>query len=361
MSDDRSWTRHLRGALANMVAYDVPPADGSFARMHANECPVPWPPEVLAELGKVVAEVELNRYPDTSGRQLRAVLGQQLGVDPDRVVLGNGSDEIIAILLTALTESTTPSGVLVIPSPTFVMYGHMAQVLSMEVREVPLTADLDLDLAAYEAALEGATVTFLARPNNPTSSLWDADTIWGLIHRHPGVVFVIDEAYAAYAPRASMYRPDGPSNYVHMATLSKVGLAALRLGYCVADPELAVALNKVRHPYNVSATTLALAEAALTRFPEVQADMVRASIAGRERLRTILGSLPGAHLFPAHGNLVLVRLDPPKRATEVATALRERGVLVKDVSRQPALKGCLRVSVGTPDELDRLERALAEI
>jgi histidinol-phosphate aminotransferase len=356
MSERPAWIRHLRPSLAEVSVYDVPPADAE-ARLHANECPEPWPAEVMDALAEVVRGIELSRYPDTSGRGLRAILGARHGCDPDRIVLGNGSDEVIALLLTAL--SGEEGGKVVVPTPTFVMYGHTARVLGLRVVEVPLDLRFRLRPGAMHAALEGAALCFLARPNNPTGSLWDADVVRDLVAAHPEVVFVIDEAYGAYAPGSTLWSPDGPHNQVHMTTLSKVGLAALRVGYCIAHPELALALNKVRHPYNVSRTSLALAEAVLTRFADVQADMIERTIENRGRLARMLEELPGAEVFPSAGNLVLVRLvgaEEPRRFVEF---LADRGVLVKDLSRVPALEGCVRVSVGTTAELDRLDDALA--
>lgn len=356
---DLPWARHLRGTLVGLSPYDVPPADRAHARMHANECPEPWPAEVMAELGRVVQEIELGRYPDTSGRGLRAVLGRRHGCDPDRVVLGNGSDEIIGLLLMALSSPGPNPGVVVMPSPTFFMYGHTARVLGMEVREALLDEDLELPGAPLDDALAGASVCFLARPNNPTGSLWSAERVRQLVADHPDVVFVIDEAYGAYAPPgSSLWDPAAPSNQVHMSTLSKVGLAALRLGYCIAHPTLAQAMNKVRHPYNVSATSLALAEAVLERFGDVQEAMVARARASRTRLRALLDEIPGASVLPSAGNLVLVRLRGEDEAPRLAAHLATRGVLVKDVSRLPRLQRCLRVSVGTTDELDRLAEAL---
>jgi histidinol-phosphate/aromatic aminotransferase/cobyric acid decarboxylase-like protein len=145
-----------------------------------------------------------------------------------------------------------------------------------------------------------------------------------------------------------------------MGTLSKVGLAALRVGYCIAHPVLAEALNKVRHPYNVSLTSLTIAEAVLTRFADVQQAMIERTIDNRERLAVMLRELPGAEVFPSSGNLALVRLPGPDEPRRLVAFLAARGVLVKDVSRVPALEGCLRVSIGTRTELDRLEAALAD-
>ena len=348
-----AWRRHLLPQLASLTAYDVAPADASFARMHANECPEPWPATVMDAVAEAVREVELGRYPDTSGRRLRALLGQQHGCAPERIVLGNGSDEIISTLITTLNGG---GGHLVIPTPTFVMYHHSATVAGMHTVEVPLRDDFTLDDAAMRAALPGAALCFLARPNNPTGNLWDADLLQALFAEFQDTIFVVDEAYTAYAPGASMWRPDLPDNVVFMSTLSKVGTAALRLGYCIAAPALASELDKVRHPYNISATSLAIAEVLLSRFSGERDAMLARARQARTRLAALLGRV--ARVFPSASNLVLARLDPPEQATALVAHLRERGVLIKDVSRTPGLQGCVRASVGTTEELDRLEAGL---
>ena len=362
-----SWTSHLRPALAGLAVYETGsdlPQTPPRARLHANECPEPWPAEVMAELGRRLQGVELGRYPDSSGRSLRALLAERHGCDPDAVVLGNGSDEVISLLLTALAGRTSEPSFMVIPAPTFVMYGHSARCLGVGVLEVPLTEDLQLDETLMNEALgvaNGAAICFLARPNNPTSSLWDAAVIERLIAAYPGTMFVLDEAYIRYSPEATLWRPDLPANVTYMGTLSKIGLAALRVGYCIAPPPLARAVNVVRHPYNMSATSLLLAETVLRDFKDVQDAMIARSLENRTRLVGLLARLPGAHVFPAHANIVLVRLSPAEEAKRIAAALAERGVLVKDASGLPRLTGCLRVSVGTREELDILEAELAAI
>lgn len=358
-----TWTSHLRPALAGLSIYDAP-ASSARARLHANECAEPWPAEVMAELGRRLQTLELGRYPDGSGRPLRELLAEQHGCHPDAVVLGNGSDEIISLLLTALAGRASEPSFMVIPSPTFVMYGHSARCLGVGVLEAPLTEDLQLDEPLMNEALgvaNGAAICFLARPNNPTSSLWDAAVIERLIAGHPGTMFVLDEAYIRYSPGATLWRSDLPGNVTYMSTLSKTGLAALRVGYAIAPPPLARAVNTVRHPYNVSSPSLLLAETVLREFAEVQSAMIARTITNRDRLVQLLATIPGAHVFPAHANIALVRLDPPEHAPRLAAALAARGILVKDASGMPRLAGCLRVSVGTSSELDVLEAALAEL
>ncbi len=360
------WTRHLRPALAGLAVYETPTDThvAVKARLHANECSEPWSDEVMAELGKRLQAIELGRYPDSSGRDLRELLAARHGCNPDQIVLGNGSDEVISLILTALAGRPSEPSFMVIPAPTFVMYAMSARCLGVGVLEVPLTEDLQLDEELMNEALgvaTGAAVCFLARPNNPTSSLWDPDCIHRLIAAHPGTMFVIDEAYIRYAPGASLWRADMPANVTYMSTLSKIGLAAVRIGYCIAPPLLARAVNVVRHPYNISATSLMIAETILRDFAPAQDAMISQSLTNRDRLAQILGKIPGARLFPAHANIVLVCLDPPDEATRIANVLAERGVLVKDASGLPRLNGCLRVSVGTTAELDALEAALAEV
>ena len=362
------WTRHLRPALAGLAVYEsaleAPQGGPIKARLHANECPEPWPAEVMHELGERLFTVELGRYPDSSGRHLRELLASKHGCALDQVILGNGSDEIISLILTALAGRPSEPSFIVIPAPTFIMYAHSARCLGIGVLEVPLTEDLQLDETLMDEALgvaTGAALCFFARPNNPTSSLWDPEVIARLIAAHPGTMFVIDEAYIRYAPGASLWRSDLPANVTYMSTLSKVGLAALRVGYCIAPPALARAINVVRHPYNVSTTSLLIADAILRDFGPAQDVLIAQSLANRDRLLQILGRLPRARVFPAHANIVLVRLDPPEDAPRVAAALAQRGVLVKDASGLPRLNGCLRVSVGTRAELDALEAALAAI
>jgi histidinol-phosphate aminotransferase len=374
MTDDpRAWRKHLRRTLADLDAYEVEPVPGAI-RLNANESPLPWPPFVLDDIARATREVELERYPDTSGRALRRALGERFDVAPERVVLGCGSDEIISFLLVALCDPAR-RGVLVVPSPTFVMYEHTARVHDYEIRRVALDDELQLDEAALDAALGGATIAFFARPNNPTSGLWDDAVLERLWLRHPDVIFVIDEAYIAYAPGASLVRPDAPSHVVFMGTASKIGLAALRVGWCIADAELARALNKVRHPYNVSQTSLAIAQLVLERHAETMHVQIESCLDLRARLVAMLevtlarlreGGPAGldtrsTRVFPAHGNLVLVRVGDATEAARWASSLRERGILVKDLSNQPQLAGCLRVSLGTPAELSALERALAQL
>ncbi len=361
--DLRAWRGSLRPQLAALSVYDPPdlaPADPSIrARLHANESPFDWPDALRERFAEIARNLEYQRYPSATGRAVRELFAAEFQVEADRVVVGNGSDEVISLLLTALSGSAAPR--LVIPTPTFVMYAHSAQVLGYAVTPVALDDDFQLRPDAMDEALGSATICFLARPNNPTSSLWDADVIEWLTRRHPDTIIVVDEAYGAYAPGTTMYRRDLPSNRVHMSTLSKVGLASLRLGYAVADSELALALHKVRHPYNISSYSLAVAQEILLHHRASLTDLATRGIRARERLEKLLMGIPGARVFPAHGNMVLARLAPDEEAVRLVTRLQSQGILIKNLHGTPQLEGCIRVSIGTDAELDALDAALEQL
>ncbi len=351
-----AWVSHLRASLAELSVYDTPPSEGMIA-LHANECTVAWPAHVLDDLANTLRTIDLCRYPDPLGRPLRHTLAALHNVSADRIVIGNGSDEIIALLLTALSGGPRPT--VVVPGPTFVMYRHTARVLGMAVREVALTSTFQLDEAGLRAALPGATVAFFARPNNPTGALWDAHTLVSLVRAHPSTVFVVDEAYIAYAPGESLLGQLQGDNVVFMRTLSKTGLAALRLGYCIAPPGLCAQLDRVRHPYNVSQTSLALAKAVLERHHDVLLAMVRTVIDNRAALQALLRRMRGAIVHDSGANFVLTRLPPGLAPAELCRHLHTRSILIKDVSAHPLLQGCVRVGVGTQPQLQALEAALS--
>lgn len=352
------WQRWLAPGVVGRRPYSTSGASvPTVARLHANECPFPWPTEVMDAVAEAVRAVPLHRYPSISGEALRRVIAERAGVSADRVVLGNGSDEIITLLTMALSGEGAR---VVVPDPSFVMYGARAETLGVAVERVPLDSEFELDVPAMDRALTaGAALCFLPRPNNPTGTVWPRDVVLGLIERHPETVFVVDEAYTAYAGGDSMVDAvtDKP-NAVWMATLSKVGGAALRLGWAVAPRGLADALNVVRNPYNVSGTTLAAAEVLMTRFAGAQGELVRAVVEGRERLAGILAAA-GLHCYPSGANLVLARVGSPSEAATLAQGLRARGVLVKSFAAPSRLAGCVRVTVGRPEELDALAAALA--
>lgn len=357
-------TKHDLGPLAARVpeilrgsaAYHVPAPPRIIAKLDANELPYPLPAELRAGLGQALAEVALERYPDPAARRLRSVVARQLGVQPEQLVFGNGSDELIAMLCAAFAapRGTRPAAVLY-PVPTFVYYKIATVVRGVEAIEVPLTERFELDEAAMVRAIEEhrPSVVYLALPNNPTGTLWRMGFATELAARFRDVVVVSDEAYVAYSGATALPALADHPNLVVMRTLSKLGMAGLRVGFTISSPAIAALLEKLRPPYNLSALDQRAAEFLVEHASDWCAARAADVVAERARLEAAL-SARGLEVFPSEANLLLVR-------TEGATALWQRlagaGITVRlfDAGR---LAGCLRITVGTPAETDALLAAL---
>jgi histidinol-phosphate aminotransferase len=353
--------------LRGMTAYHVPRPDGVIAKLDANENPHSLPPDLARALGEELGRVALERYPLADGGELRALLGREVGVPASQVVLGNGSDESIALLAAAFSAprtGATRAGILY-PTPTFVVYRIAAIAHDLEPVEVPLRDDFTLDIAAVDEAIatRRPNVCFFALPNNPTGTLWPPEAIAALAARHPDVIVVSDEAYIAYGGRTLAPRLPELPNLVVMRTLSKIGMAALRIGWMAASPQIATEVEKVRPPYNVGALNMRAAEWLLTHARDWLDARAKDVVLERARLVAALKELPGLRVFDTEANLVMVRVGDAAsgRATTVWQALAARGVLVRNFDRPGPLAGCLRITVGTPAEDDALIAALRAI
>jgi len=283
------------------------------------------------------------------------------------LMLGNGSDELISLLAMAcdVPPEQSPDGrtaTVLAPVPGFVMYEMSARLQGLRFVGVPLTADFELDAEAMLAAVRAhrPALTYLAYPNNPTANLWDDGAIERIVEavREHGGLVVIDEAYQPFASRNYLERLGRHDHVLLMRTLSKFGLAGVRLGYLIGPEALVAEIDKVRPPYNVSVLNCEAALFALEHEDEFarQAQVLRAE---RARLVAALRGLPGATPFPSEANMVLVRVPDAAAAFE---GLKARGVLVKNVSGlHPLLAGCLRLTVGLPEENDQMIAALRGI
>ena len=351
----------IRPDVREMSAYPVPDSNG-FLKLDAMENPFPLPDNLKARLGSVLAEVALNRYPVPSYRSLKAKIRQHMGIpDGYDVVLGNGSDELISIIALACARKDKPAKILA-PVPSFVMYALSAQIAGMEFVGVPLKADLTLDLDAMLAAIkkERPAVVYLANPHNPTGTLFTDDEIISIIRAMENIGLVIsDEAYQPFADASCMNRlPEFP-NLLVMRTVSKLGLAGIRLGYMSARPELLAEFDKVRPPYNVNVLTEATAEFAMDHIDvfNKQAEVIRSE---REKLAAALKRLPGIEVFPSRANFLTIRL---KNADQVFEKLVSHKVLIKNIGKMHALlANCLRITVSSPEEnkvfLDRFSACI---
>jgi histidinol-phosphate aminotransferase len=342
----------VRPEILALQAYHVADAEG-MVKLDAMENPYPLPPALRRELAEVLSRVELNRYPEPTGRNLRGLIARKMNVPQGmELLLGNGSDDLIQIVSLALAR---PGAVAMYPSPTFVMYSMNAIFTGMKGIAVPLREDYSFDADAFIARMqaEKPALVFIAYPNNPTGALYPEEEIARVIRACPGLV-VLDEAYHVFARKSFMPRLSEFPNLVVVRTVSKLGLAGIRLGYMAGRPEWIREFNKVRQAYNVNVLTQAAALFVLERLQvlEEQAERIRAD---RAALGEAIAALPGARVFPSEANFFLVRI-PDADATYAS--LKRQGVLVRNL--HPGLENCLRINVGTPDENRILLTALRE-
>lgn len=359
MSTIKQQVEHwIRADIRDIAAYHVP-ACGDLIKLDAMENPYSWPEAMLEEWQQQVREIPVNRYPDPAATALSVALRRAMGVpDSMALLLGNGSDEIIQILALALGG---PKRVVLAPEPSFVMYRMIAAFSSLEYVGVPLNADFSLDLAAMEQAIQqhDPAVIYLAYPNNPTGNLFAEEDVEAIIRAANGLV-VVDEAYHAFADRSFMSRLGEFDNLLVMRTVSKLGLAGLRLGLLAGPSEWLNEFDKVRLPYNINVLTQAAATFAL-RHIDVLNGQTRLIREERRRLFSEMERVAGLTLYPSAANFILFRV-PAGRANAIFDGIKERGVLIKNMrASEGPLADCLRVTVGTEAENDAFLAALRAV
>ncbi len=353
-----SATARLRPDVQAMHAYAVQDCTG-MVKLDAMENPYQLPPALQAELGQRLGALAVNRYPGARIDDLRAALARHVALPSGcALLLGNGSDELISLLALACAM---PGASVLAPVPGFVMYAMSAQLQGLAFHGVPLTPDFELDEAAMLAAIEQhrPAITYLAYPNNPSANLWDDAVIERIILAvgEQGGLVVMDEAYQPFASKSYIDRMDRHGHVLLMRTLSKFGLAGVRLGYLTGPQALIEQLDKVRPPYNVSVLNCECALFAL----EHEAVFAAQALAIREQramLFEALADLPGVRAYPSDANMILLRVPDAQRSFN---GLKQRKVLVKNVSSlHPLLANCLRLTVGTADENRLMLAALQE-
>lgn len=348
--------RWIRPEVRALHAYEVQESEG-LIKLDTMENPYYWPESMVEAWLEALRGVRINRYPDPKSRRLTEQLRAQWQVPADMaMVLGNGSDELIQLLALVFRG---PGRVMLAPGPTFVMYRLSALAAGMDYVEVPLDARrFELPRTALLAAVERhqPALVFIAYPNNPTGNLFDHALLEELLRAAPGVV-VLDEAYAPFAEASFMHRLGAHPNLLVMRTLSKLGLAGLRLGALVGPRQWMDEIDKLRLPYNINVLTQTSAEFAL-RHAEVFAAQTARIRADRETLHRRLSALTGVTVWPSRANFLLLRV-PAGSGGEVHARLRARGVLVKNLGgSHPHLADCLRVSVGLEEENEAFVEAL---
>lgn len=341
--------------IRDLSPYNVPSSEGML-KLDAMENPWTWPDSLVARWIDRLSSAEINRYPSADAGSLKLAIRKQMGVkDQYDILLGNGSDELIQLLIMLVAQSGRPIlGV----EPSFVMYKTIAKWLNVKYVAVPLNVDFQLDEVALNNEIESSNpaIIFIAQPNNPTGNLFDIDSIKLVIEKSSGLV-VIDEAYTAFSDSDLSNLLDDYSNVLIMRTLSKVGLAGLRLGLLFGSPDWIAEINKVRLPYNINVLTQLSTEFALENFEvfEAQTDQLRKN---RDLLFQELSVVPGLQVWPSSANFLLVRcLDMD--AVYFHRELKNQGILVKILhGSHPHLDQCLRINVSSQEENNKLLEAL---
>ena len=355
---------HLSTRLQHTIRHDVQSThayaiqdSAGLVKLDAMENPYTLPPALQQALGERLGRAAINRYPAQNIAALKSALGRHVELPSGcALMLGNGSDELIDLLSVACD---LPGATVLAPLPGFVMYEMSARLRGLNFIGVPLTATFELDGLAMLSAIEQhrPAITYIAYPNNPTANLFDdaiIDHIVAAIGAQQGLV-VFDEAYQPFASRSWMQRMAAHPHVLVLRTLSKFGLAGVRLGYLCGHAELVAEIDKVRPPYNVGVLNAEAALFALEHADEYarQAAQLRTE---RTHLQAALAATPGVHAYPSEANMVLVRVPDSKRAFE---GMKSRGVLVKHVAAlHPLLANCLRLTIGTPAENELMISAL---
>ena len=346
----------IRQDVRSMHAYAIQDSTG-MVKLDAMENPHRLPAALQAHLGQRLGALAFNRYPDGRVNDLRDALADYAqmpeGFD---IMLGNGSDELISLLALACD---VPNACIVSPLPGFVMYAMSAQLQGLKFIGVPLTADFELDEAAMLAAIaeHKPAITYLAYPNNPTANLWDDGAIENIINAagKQGGLVVMDEAYQPFASKSYISRIAQHSHVLLMRTLSKFGLAGVRLGYMMGPKALIAEIDKVRPPYNISVLNCECALFALENQDVFKAQALDL-IEQRAMLLESLGKISGLEHWKSDANMILVRVADSAKTFE---GMKAQGVLIKNVSKMhPLLANCLRLTVGTADENQLMLAAL---
>ncbi len=347
----------VRPEVEEMKGYHVPAATAKI-RLDANELPYDLPFRLRAQLAAELQRVPLNRYPEMNPVALKkSILKRYRAPKDTRVVLGNGSDELIGLVLDTFAGASRSRPRILIPQPTFSMFGIIAKSHGYDVVSVETDEEFDLELADVARAIvrQPVNAVFLAMPNNPTGNCFDPDTVKWLLE-DSGAIVVVDEAYGDFADSSWVDRLSRYPNLVVMKTLSKVGFATARFGMALCSEGVAERLERVRLPYNIGGMNLKIAELAFRNAKTIDANVSKV-ISERDRLYAALRRYKSLTVYPSEANFILVRLLGEDPVT-LWDSLRRRGILIRNLSRPGRLDGCLRITVGTPAENTALLKAL---
>ena len=354
MSDTDSIKSRISGNVRSISAYSVPRIDCSI-RLDGNESPYDLEGEEKLALCERLAKLPVNRYPDPEALELRTSLSRVVGFPADGILLGNGSDEIIQMIVEVFAGK---SGRVLVPSPTFSMYRITSLVLGKQVTEVELDENFDINVEQTLETIrtEDPDIVFLATPNNPTGNSFSEEKVLEILEASGGAV-VVDEAYCDFSKKSYIPHIDKYENLLVLRTMSKIGFAGARLGIFFAQPQIADEVNKARLPYNINSFSQDVMSFALGN-PEVIERKIGLVLSERERVRSLLERIKEIHVYPTDANFFLVRVPD---ADSLFEELARNDILVRRFRGEGRLADCLRITVGTRKENDRLIEALVGI
>lgn len=339
-------------SVRRLQAYHLTPRPFQV-KLNQNENPWDWPPEVKQKAADLCRSRPWNRYPDFIPDALKGALADFTGVSSDQVIIGNGSNEILQVLLLSLLNHDTPA---LVCEPTFTVYEMLIRGLGGRVQKISLRNDLSYDTASIVATAKEnpQSILILASPNNPTGISLSRDDLETILRAHSGIL-VLDQAYVEFGGYNALELLSTYANLVVTRTFSKaMGGAGLRLGYMIAAPELIAEINKIKLPYNVNFFSDTVAQLLLSDHALIQ-ERITSLRNQTSELKEILGKFPFDTVYPTDANFVLVRTS---RKQQLFDFMLERGILLRDVSSYPMLENCIRISAGTPEEHTALEEAL---
>jgi len=344
----------VKEGIRKLSAYSVPHYHVEV-KLDGNESPFHLPSDVASQVEKALSAVDVNRYPDPEALAVRDIISRTSHFPLDGILLGNGSDELIGMLIATFCGG---SGSILIPVPTFSMFGITGTALGARVLESPLDGAFDIDFNPFLDIIEreDPDLIFLASPNNPTGNVYSEEKIGSVISRSRGIV-VVDEAYSDFSGQTFLPDVKEHENLIILRTLSKVGFAGLRLGILYGREELAREINKVRYPYNINSLTQATAGVVLENHEFVN-ENIQLIVRERDRVYKALTGMEGVETYPSDANFILFKVGD---ADALFGGLIDRGVLIRNFNRPGRLENCMRVTIGTPDENDRFLSAVSEI
>jgi histidinol-phosphate aminotransferase len=345
----------VRSKIKGLKAYQIENLDEGI-KLHANENPYPPSPKLLKNIFQGLDRLQLNRYPDPDCINLKQAIANKTGALSEQIIIGNGSDELIQYLMQLLCDE---GDTIAFPDPTFAMYGITAQCLGLTPVNFPLNDNWDFEAQTVLETLakHKARLVFISYPNNPTGNCFSEQEIQKLIEQFKGIV-VLDEAYYDFAGKTFLKQMKQHNNLVVLRSLSKIGLAGLRIGYGIFPSILAGQINKVRLPYNSNSLSQWIATELLNDFTHVQ-NQIHSILEERNRLMNELSKLPPIIVYPSDSNFILFQAQ--NGGEKLFKELKKNCILLRNLNAHPKLKNCLRVTIGTKQENDQFLDQLRKI